>query len=540
MLIGIFVLLVIGLFFHLDDIGLRAEEPRRAIVGIETMESGNLVVPQIHEWTYYNKPPFYNWVLASTFALVSSTSEWAVRLPGVISFLALGFFLFLLVRRYLDSKTAKLSALFFLTGSYLLFYATVNAGEIDLFYALVTFSQVVAIFVFAQRKQLFWLFLVSYMLAAVGTLTKGLPSVAFQGLTIVPYLIVIGKWKWLFSWKHFLGIAVYSVLVGGYFYLYSQQDDVQGFLANLYKESSQRSANEHGIGTILPHLFVFPFKVLSLLLPWSLLVVFCFKRGTRHVIRNHPFLLFSVVFLLANIALYWISPDIRERYLYMFFPFIVVIITFFYVKRSLEMPRLQKVIWWVFGILIAGMSVFFFAFPWLEQLNAQNDHAMLVGLLFGGLFALVLVLYIRRPQHRVYILVLALALGRVGHNVALLPNLHAFARCATYIANIDDIIEIAGDERVALTGRPVKWIPDVSLFGVELGKEELKIPPPLPYQLPYYYYQKTGSLLTFEPLTVKGRYYVAHLQYSQHIEKEVLYTFRDEWTHRDMVLFIAK
>lgn len=540
LLISIFVVLGVGLFFHLDDIGLRAEEPRRAIVGIETMESGNLIVPQIHESTYYNKPPFYNWVLATTFIVVSSTSEWAVRLPGVLSFLALGFFLFLLARRYLDSRTALLSALFFLTGSNLLFYGSVNAGEIDLFYALVTFLQVSAIFVFAQKKQLLLLFLLSYLFAAIGTLTKGLPSVAFQGLTLLPYLIVLGKWKWLFSWKHFLGIAVYSVLVGGYFYLYSLQDDVQGFLANLYKESSQRSANEHGLGTIIPHLFAFPFEVLSLLLPWSLLIVYGFRRGTRHVIRNQPFLLFSVVFLLANIVLYWISPDIRGRYLYMFFPFIVVVITFFYVKRSQEMPRLNLVLNWIFGVLIGGMAAFFFAFPWLDEINAQLDNPMLVGTLFGALFTLVLFFFIRKPQHRIFILVLALVLGRVGHNVALLPNLHANARCATYIANVDSILEIAGDERVALTGRAVKWVPDVSLLGVELGKEELKIPPPLPYQIPYYYYQKSGWLLTFEPEPVAGNYYIAHTQFSQHLEKEILYSFRDEWTHRDMVLFIAK
>ncbi|MFT7347489.1 MAG: hypothetical protein ACI9CP_001951, partial [Cryomorphaceae bacterium] len=42
------VLLIAGYFFFNHVIGLRAEEPRRAVVGIETLLGDNALVPAIH------------------------------------------------------------------------------------------------------------------------------------------------------------------------------------------------------------------------------------------------------------------------------------------------------------------------------------------------------------------------------------------------------------------------------------------------------------------------------------------------------------
>ncbi|MEO0338168.1 MAG: hypothetical protein AAF242_03045, partial [Bacteroidota bacterium] len=59
-----YVLLLFGLFGALDIMDLRGEEPRRALVAWEMIQSGNYWQPRIQDWPYYNKPPIFNWMLA--------------------------------------------------------------------------------------------------------------------------------------------------------------------------------------------------------------------------------------------------------------------------------------------------------------------------------------------------------------------------------------------------------------------------------------------------------------------------------------------
>ena len=180
------LLILISFFGWNNTIELRAEEPRRAIVSIEMVLSGNYIVPKINGWNYYNKPPVFNWVMVLFFKLFDSFDEWVVRFPSLLAFLATAILNFYIVKRFLKKEAALLSSLFFLTSADLLFYGTINAGEIDLFFCFLVYTQVMAIFWFFEKKQFGKLFLISYLFAAIGTLTKGPPSIAFQGLTLLP------------------------------------------------------------------------------------------------------------------------------------------------------------------------------------------------------------------------------------------------------------------------------------------------------------------------------------------------------------------
>ena len=61
-----------------------------------------------------------------------SFEEWVVRFPSIFAFLLTGILNFFLVKRFLSTKTALLSGLFLWTSADILFYGSVNAGEIDL------------------------------------------------------------------------------------------------------------------------------------------------------------------------------------------------------------------------------------------------------------------------------------------------------------------------------------------------------------------------------------------------------------------------
>ncbi|HAD98217.1 MAG TPA: hypothetical protein DCG19_12475, partial [Cryomorphaceae bacterium] len=121
-------LLAVAVFGWLGYIELRAEEPRRAIVSLEMYLSGNWIVPQINGWTYYNKPPVFNWLMMLFFEITGSFSEWVVRLPSLLSYLVLGLLHYRYVKQYINQKVALFASLFWLTSADLLLYGSVNTG----------------------------------------------------------------------------------------------------------------------------------------------------------------------------------------------------------------------------------------------------------------------------------------------------------------------------------------------------------------------------------------------------------------------------
>ncbi len=535
-LIGIALfLLVIGYFADLNGLSLRAEEPRRAVVAMETLIGDSYIVPTIHDEPYYNKPPVFNWVLSSFYLLFGSMSEWVVRLPGVISVWLTALLVFFAARKNLGEEKAGLGALIYLTSADLLYYGAVNAGEIDLFYSMIIVAQALSIYYFFQRKKWLLLFLVSYVLTAVGFLTKGLPSLAFQALTLLGLFLYYRKFWKLFSWQHIFGIGLFASLVGGYFYLYNQENDALAFAVNLYKESSQRSANEASPWPVLLNIPKFPLLLAQLILPWSLFVFLIFGRGTG--IKGNPFLRFSVIFILANIWLYWLSPDIRNRYLYMFFPFIAVILAHFYVRCLDPERNPPRWVLWLFRGATLIAAAFFVAVPLIGKFSAHLTYPWLICLPFViGIVASVWIQF-KRPSLAIYAFVACMAMVRIGYNKAIMPQVHAGSKGVYYAKNMDKMIEITGGEQIRYAGDPFIFQPEIKLLGNDLYTEKLKTPPLLAYEIPYYYTLKSNHLLLYDSVLKPDTYYLSARSFAEAHNANIKTGFRDKWIDQDLVLF---
>ncbi len=188
LLVAIAIIIPMAYFLQLNSYQLLFEEPRRALVALEMILSDNWLIPTTNGELYYNKPPLYNWVLIGLMK-VFGTAEWVVRLPSVLSVFATAFIHFRISRNYISEKAALLSALFYISSADILFFFSM-LGEIDLFFAFIVYLQCVLIFHFYQQKKWHWLFISSYLLASAGVLTKGIPSLFFQGITILVILFI--------------------------------------------------------------------------------------------------------------------------------------------------------------------------------------------------------------------------------------------------------------------------------------------------------------------------------------------------------------
>ena len=374
-------LLAIGWFTALEVQSLHGEEPRRGLVALEMALSGNYLQPTIQGEPYYNKPPLFAWIMAGFFKLFGS-SDTIVRLPSLLAYIAWGYVHYRITRAYLNKKTALYGLLFFYTAVHYLFYGTVLSGELDLLYGFVVYLQGITIYHFYQEKRWLPLYLISYLLVSVGFLLKGLPSIAFQGITLFALGIVglpndpaqspgprsvrrtcerPGKQANLtlpkrlkktltfwFNWQHLTGALLGLLPIAIYFYTYHEAYGTgHRYLFNLLEEASQKSAFESGPGRIIKQLAGFPIQYFADHLPWSLLLPYGIYKGWHRTALEHPFLRYCVLFFAANILLYWFSPGTRLRYVYGLTPFFLTPLAYWCARFG---PVRPGIIW---GLCIA-------------------------------------------------------------------------------------------------------------------------------------------------------------------------------------------
>ena len=528
------LLLVAATLFRLGHVELRGEEPRRAVIALEMLDSGEYIVPHMSGETYYNKPPVFNWAVAACLAIFPGTASWMVRLPSLIAFFLTGLLTFLVTERFLDRRSATWAALFYLTSGELLFYGTVMTGEMDLFYSLIVFLQVASIFWFLSQEKWMALFVVSYALAGIGFLTKGLPSVAFQGLTIIGVLVAFGRWRRLYDPRHLVGILVFVAVTGTYFVLYSTREPVMPFLVTLFSEATKRTGAESKTAELIQGTLSFPVVMVKLLLPWSLLSIWLWGRQTWRTLWANPWTKFCLVFCAVNLPLYWVSGELRNRYVYMFFPFILVPLAHAFAINREQRPRLRTWTARIAQTILALLVVAAMVVPWVEPLR-DFAGVRVVCALWAATGTAIFVAFGRRSDLRVPLFALALVVTRLAFDVAYLPAMN-LSRVSAYPPHIEEIIALAGDEPVYLAGKAGHPVRDASIGPLTIGEVSYTIPPYLAYQIPWHYARLTGTPLIYKAQPEAGDWCLIVSSRIDRATATAHYQFHDHWLDRELSL----
>ena len=528
--------LIIVLFGWNNVLELRAEEPRRAVVSMEMAFFNNYIIPKISGWSYYNKPPVFNWVMVLFFKLFNSFEEWVVRMPSLISLLILAFANYKIVQQWLSKKIAILSSLFFLTSADILFYGTVNSGEIDLFYSTLVYLQIMSLFVFWEKRNYLFLFLGAYFFAAVGFLTKGIPSIAFQALSLLALIVYSKEWKWLFRWQHFFGLLVFLIIVVGYFYTYAQEEDVTGFLVRQFKEASQRTGLETKFLDTAIQFFTFPFLLGKLIIPWVLFLPLLFLKKVRQVVWENKLLRFAIIFCITNLPIYWFSGDFRSRYMYMFLPCLCIIIAAIFEKNAKEYKYytiLEKLFIGITIVIpIAAVTAVFL--PQTQHLPNMLMKSIFV-FVVGGSIAYA---YVKSEKNKVYYFILSIVCARLLFNFAYLPALQEQSQALTYRDEMKKIAAVTNNEQVFLYGKVHEFKSDASIGLLKFKEVELTTAPLIAYQIPYYLMKYTQKPLVFHEKMQRGNYYI--LPKAMQENEVPIFQFKDKWLQKEMVLIKAK
>lgn len=505
---GLFISILAGLYilsvlWHLGYLDLRIEEARRAIVSLEMLHSGNFVQPKTLGWEYFNKPPFFNWVLAGFIEIAGSDSEFVLRLPSFCSLLALGIIHYFVAKRFLPRTVAILSVFFTLTCTDLYFYTLSNGTEIDVFYSLVVYLQAISMFWFYEKKNFTLLFLCSWALCAIGFLTKGYPSLLFQVLTMVALCVYGRDWKILFKWQQLSGMILFGAITGSYYYIYSQYSDPAIPLITLLRESLLKSIVGEESKDKWYRVFTYPVVLFRVLAPWCLLFLLLLKRP-RAILWNNPLTRFAGLFILLNIAVYWITGAQKTRYIIMFIPFAMTIAAYIYwqweKQNSAGINSYLKFAGLFFFLVTGALLalVFFVAVDWWKVAG------------FASLMVVFLFFYYRTSRYRIWMFLLGFILTRL---------VYAAIGIAAKEKGQYDYEGLAFSIAAGNNYQPVDFwgYPDTLNMNVIIGDTLYKwrgdnvnvIPFFIRYQLPFYLYKATGQLSRFDTMMKAGKTYIS-------------------------------
>ena len=414
LLLGPALLINLGLMTFIDD------EAIRSLVALEMKLSGNYLVPTLNGDLYLNKPPLFNWILLVYFNLLGGFSEFNARLATVVSLLGYTATIFWFFRKHYGFRKAFINAFALVTCGRILLWDS-HLALIDITFSWVIFTGFMVIYHQFERGRWYRLFIWSYALAAVAFLLKGLPAVVFQGVTLLTWFGYRREWKRLLSIPHVVGLLVFVLLTGSYYYAYHQQQPLDDLFLKLFTESSKRTAIQYGLGSAVLHFFTFPLEMIYHFLPWSLMCVYLFDARVWEVIRRDRFITYNALVFLTNILLYWTSVEVYPRYLLMHAPLIFsVYLHLHFHHQALETWQFKTVKTLLFALLIPFALASFLPLLW-DRLQVEPMH-WLKGSVLAILMTASVWMYLYWKKTRLLTLVLAMLVIRLGFDWFVLPD----------------------------------------------------------------------------------------------------------------------
>ena len=420
--VAVVLLLFPALYINLGLMTLIDDEGIRCLVALEMKLSGNYITPTLNGGYYYNKPPLFNWILLVYFQIAQVFNEFVARVPTTVAMIGYGLTIIYFFRKHVDLHTAIITALAFITCGRILWYDSMLA-LIDITFSWVTFTTFMVVYHQYQKGNLWKLFIYSYLLTAAGFMMKGFPSIVFQGITLLAFFIYRRQFKKLFSLQHIAGGVLFLAIVGIYYLTYNQYHPIQELLSTLFTESSKRTVANHGIGKAVLHFITFPFEMIYHFLPWTLLIIYFIRKDIIKIVRQHDFMSFLLLMFLSNIFIYWISPQVFPRYLFMFVPLIFGPFLFLHNLHAAEKSWQYKVLDRLFFVLCILTAIGSFTPFFLDRIQS-TPYLYPITITLSVLLITLAVLYHKLPSERLTVLVMVLLVLRIGFNCFVLPDRH--------------------------------------------------------------------------------------------------------------------
>lgn len=332
-----YVLLFLSLFVGIDSFPFRGEEPRRFIMSMEMAFSGDFFNPTVLGEAYFNKPPFFGWMVYLFFN-VFGYNEVSLRMVTIVSSLLLsissGVTAYLLTKNRLASV---LSATVFLSFLDVLFWYGF-LGEIDMFLSLIVNLSVLLFFLSFLKGNLLYAML-SGLFCGIGFLTKGFPSFVFFGLFISSVALIFRNAETV---RRLVLNSFISLFGAGLILVWwtLSLNNPQQYLLTLYTESFSRVSAPLDFERWIIGKLGFTLTILKMTLPVSVIIIisiisFLYRKESFRINKDdHSKVFYLWVFI--TFLLFFLFTNSAGRYILPIFPVFAVMISSFIVMNKQE------------------------------------------------------------------------------------------------------------------------------------------------------------------------------------------------------------
>jgi len=183
---------------------------------------------------------------------------------------------------------------------------------------------------------------------------------------------------------------------------------------NLLSESTQRTPFFHDVGLFFKHLIKYPYELIYHYGPGMYFFILLLRKDWMQVIRSNRFVLFCAIIFAANILIYWLSPKIFARYIFMHLALLFTVFAYFYFISAAN--DIRKKILNTFFLVVAILFFIVCFFLPFYRLTKVVDQPLLKSAILIPAFGFVIWHMIRKPQYRIVHTFMLIAIFRVGFN----------------------------------------------------------------------------------------------------------------------------
>lgn len=518
------VLIFPAFLINLGLMPLRFDGAFRGLVAFEMVLQDQYIAPTINGIFYYNKPPLFNWFIVLIYKLTGIYNEYTIRIPVILSLFFIAITIYLFLRKRYNSKFAINNALIFLTGG-CIFFGYSSVGLVDFTFAWFLILAYYSIYHYFQKQNYLLLFVTSYLFVSAAYMVKGLPAIAFQGITLLVFFVYSKKFKKLFSWQHLTGILTLLIPLATYYYFYFKINpgSYNQVFFRIFDESLIKAVplldgasqtigpSEKSFWTYIPfflrHIVLFPLQTLYNMFPWVLLVIFVFRKDFMKIINQaDPFLKYAFWIMLFNIIIYWLSPGTdhtKIKYYTFLFPLIYFIIYWFYDryhKIELHKTRILNYIFYGFSILISLSPL---AAPFYIE-TADIPGIISISVILFLLLSFFTIILFKTRSLKIQSLFIIVIIARIGFNLIMQPVHVESLKEVKFKADAIEAGKIIGDEKVSLC----TYINEnVTFYITREIQKVLPLEKPDQYQKDHFYIFDQNQMAAFKADTVKNKVY---------------------------------
>jgi 4-amino-4-deoxy-L-arabinose transferase-like glycosyltransferase len=296
------------------------DEPKYAYASFKMLENGDFITPIFNDEPRFDKPPLIYWLIALSYSLFG-VSDWAARVPSIISMLGVLIVIYLFCKKEFNHKTGILAILVFSS----IFHVWVMARAVAPEAALVLF-EVIALYCFykgmeeSNKISIYW----GYLSLSLAFLTKGPVGVIIPlGVVVIYFVFRKGIRDTLKRVLNPVGMLIfaivgfpwYIVMIKKYGYTYFQEFFL---FHNLYRFS----------GAARQHPFKFYYYVpifvgsLYLWMPFAQEI----KDYIKGAFQNKSKEIFFVIWALFPLLFFSISVNKLHNYILIAYPAVAIMI----------------------------------------------------------------------------------------------------------------------------------------------------------------------------------------------------------------------